>query len=99
MRTAALTSVTLPLDTISLFDFDDTGNLTIVVKPDGQSDQLHVRHDLQSARMIRDERDIPLQYTYDAQGNPTSIVHADGSVRAVQRLTPPATSRESDQPP
>jgi YD repeat-containing protein len=29
--------------------------------------------------VIRDEQFIPLQYNYDANGNPTSTVHADGS--------------------
>ena len=69
----------LPLDSISLFDFDENGNLTTLVKPDGQGITANFDPDFSVPRLIRDEKGVPLQYTYDAEGNPTSIVHADGS--------------------
>jgi RHS repeat-associated protein len=74
-----LDRVTLPLDTVSLYDFDDNGNLTFVVKPDGAALSFTYEPTFNQPTTIRDERGIPLRYTYDAQGNLTSIIHADGT--------------------
>jgi len=82
-----LDRVTQPLDTISLYDFDDLGNLTFVVKPDGHSLSFTYDETFSQPTIIRDERGIPLSYRYDARGNLTSILHADGSR---ERFTPDA---------
>ena len=87
-----LDRVTLPQDTVSLYDFDDNGNLTFVVKPDGRSLSFTYDTTFNLPTTIRDERNIPLRYTYDAQGNLTA-----SSTRTARwsssRRTPTATSR------
>ena len=82
-----LDRVSLPLDTVSLFDFDDNGNLIFAVKPDGHSLSFTYDTTFNLPTTIRDERNVPLRYTYDSQGNPTSISHADGTI---EKFTPDA---------
>ncbi len=82
-----LDRVTLPQDTVTLYDFDDNGNPTFVVKPDGRSLSFTYDSLFNLPTTIRDERNVPLRYTYDIQGNLTSILHADGSA---EHFTPDA---------
>jgi len=82
-----LDRVTLPLDTVTLYDFDENGNPTFVVKPDGRSLSFAYDTLFNVPTVIRDERNVPLRYTYDSRGNLTSILHADGSA---ERFTPDA---------
>ena len=57
------------------------------MKPDGRSLSFTYDTTFNLPTTIRDERNIPLRYTYDAQGNLTSIIHADGSK---EQFTPDA---------
>ncbi|MHB9068390.1 MAG: RHS repeat-associated core domain-containing protein [Pirellulaceae bacterium] len=74
-----LDRLTQPLDTISLFDFDASGNLTHRVQPDGSAISVNYDANFSVPLTVRDERFIPLRYQYDAQGNPTSVIHSDGT--------------------
>lgn len=82
-----LDRIALPLDTISLYDFDDRGNLTFAVKPDGRSISFQYDSTFNQVLGIRDERGNPIRYSYDDRGNLTSITRADGSR---ERFTPDA---------
>jgi RHS repeat-associated protein/CSLREA domain-containing protein len=71
--------LTLPLDTISTFDFDSSGNPTHLVKADNSAISISYDPKFSVPLTVRDEQFRPLRYEYDVRGNPTDVIRIDGS--------------------
>jgi RHS repeat-associated protein len=74
-----LTRLTAPNNTVSSFTYDNQGNLLSQVDPLGYSVKFTYEPTFNQITSVRDQRDIPTNYSYDTQGNLLAITYVDGS--------------------